>query len=354
MGDLRRTALLIIGIAMSLTPTATAHAARDDESLARAAARRFLERYVEDDGRVARIDQGDDTVGEGQSYALALAIVAEDDETFDRVWEYIDEHLRRDDGLLVHHANADGSVDDEDAATDADVVTAWALLRADHNDEQRAAGEAIADTILEKLTVEVGDGQLLAAGTWATGSPATLNPSYWALAMLDDLAGLAGDDRWSDLRDDSLSQLEAVTDSGARLPPDWARADGEQVSATPAPSGDPPDVRYSLDAQRVVVWCATGGATDLAAEWWTTLERRGRAGAIALDPEGEVIDGTRHPLGYVAAAAAAFSAGDDDAGRRLLRRAAALDRRTPTYYGAAWIALGRALLTTDLLGGEQP
>jgi len=29
--------------------------------------------------------------------------------------------------------------------------------------------------------------------------------------------------------------------------------------------------------------------------------------------------------------------------------AAALDRRFPTYYGAAWVALGRMMLTTNLL-----
>src|SRR5438045_6380113 len=36
-------------------------------------ARAFLDRYVMGDGRVARIDQGGDTVSEGQAYALLLA-----------------------------------------------------------------------------------------------------------------------------------------------------------------------------------------------------------------------------------------------------------------------------------------
>jgi len=34
---------------------------------------------------------------------------------------------------------------------------------------------------------------------------------------------------------------------------------------------------------------------------------------------------------------------------RLLEEAAALDQRSPTYYGAAWVALGRIMLTTKLL-----
>jgi endoglucanase len=34
---------------------------------------------------------------------------------------------------------------------------------------------------------------------------------------------------------------------------------------------------------------------------------------------------------------------------RLLDAAAALDRRSPSYFGAAWVGLGRLFLTTDRL-----
>ena len=34
---------------------------------------------------------------------------------------------------------------------------------------------------------------------------------------------------------------------------------------------------------------------------------------------------------------------------RLLDAAEALDKRSPTYYGAAWVALGRIMLTTNAL-----
>ncbi|MBV8429650.1 MAG: hypothetical protein JO244_00690, partial [Solirubrobacterales bacterium] len=37
------------------------------------AAQHFLDRYVLPDGRVERIDQGGDTVGEGQAYGMLLA-----------------------------------------------------------------------------------------------------------------------------------------------------------------------------------------------------------------------------------------------------------------------------------------
>jgi endoglucanase len=54
-------------------------------------------------------------------------------------------------------------------------------------------------------------------------------------------------------------------------------------------------------------------------------------------------------MGLVAAAGAAEAAGQSDAVRRLLDAADAVDRRSPTYYGAAWAALGRIMLTSNAL-----
>jgi endoglucanase len=45
-----------------------------------------LASYVRPDGRVARPDQGDDTVSEGQAYGLLLAEANGDDATFRRIW----------------------------------------------------------------------------------------------------------------------------------------------------------------------------------------------------------------------------------------------------------------------------
>ena len=55
-------------------------------------------------------------------------------------------------------------------------------------------------------------------------------------------------------------------------------------------------------------------------------------------------------MALVAAAAAADAAGRRARRRqRLLDAAEALDRGSPTYYGAAWVALGRIMLDTDAL-----
>jgi endoglucanase len=59
----------------------------------------------------------------------------------------------------------------------------------------------------------------------------------------------------------------------------------------------------------------------------------------------------RTAASFIAAAASAKAAGDARAVPGLLGRAQAEDAAHPTYYGAAWVALGRALLSTTALGG---
>jgi endoglucanase len=322
---------------------------------AREAAADFLDRYVEDDGRVVRHDQGGDTVSEGQSYALLLAQVAGERETFGRVWDWTRANLMRPDGLLASHAD-DERVLDRNPASDGDLVTAWALLRASGPGagELHAHGRRMARALLEREIAAPPAPRLLAAGTWATGPPASLNPSYWALPAFAGLADETGDGGWEELGAASLATVRALTEEGRLLPPDWARADGTAVTASASPNGDPPGVQYGPDAQRVVVWMAAScepAARRLAAAWWPLLSGGEASRALALRPDGEPVDGTATPLSLVASAAAAGAAGRPRRRDRLIDEAARLDAAHPTYYGAAWVALGRALLTTDLLGG---
>ena len=65
--------------------------------------------------------------------------------------------------------------------------------------------------------------------------------------------------------------------------------------------------------------------------------------------EGKITGHTLHPVVLVAAAGAASAAGQPAARDGLLDEAENLDRQTRTYYGAAWVALGRILLDTKLL-----
>ena len=117
---------------------------------------------------------------------------------------------------------------------------------------------------------------------------------------------------------------------------------------------------YSYDAVRVPVRLA--GSCDradvaLAARLWPILRRPLDAGQplVGLDQGGSPQAGASDaPVGLIGAAAATAAAGDASEARHLLDRAGAANDSDPTYYGSAWVALGRLLLQTRDLGGCPP
>src|SRR5919204_1585715 len=115
------------------------------------AAQSFLDEYVRPDGRVVRTDQGGDTVSEGQAYGMLLAVALDDRARFDRAWRWTRENLERDDGLLAYHW-ANGRIDSDAPATDADLDAARALVLAGKrfgSDEYTNAGERIGRAALD-------------------------------------------------------------------------------------------------------------------------------------------------------------------------------------------------------------
>lgn len=321
---------------------------------------RFLARYVEGDGRVVRRDGAGDTVSEGQAYAMLLAAAIGDEETFRRVWRWTRAHLRRADGLLSWLWR-EGRVTDAEPASDADLDAARALLVASRRFGDRSyEGEArrLAGAILREETVSSERGPVLVAGPWARRrNPPVVNPSYFSPRAYDDLGAATSDARWADLSDAGREMLSRLLGDGRRLPPDWALlGEGGELS----PAGDPnkpgSQPRFGADAARIPVRLAEsceGADRALAAELWPVLRdgvrRDGLTRFLRLD--GGPAEAGNAPAALVGAAGAADAAKATDARDDLLRDAAAADARDPRYYGAAWVALGRVMLTTQLLGG---
>ena len=137
-----------------------------------------------DGGRVVARDEAGITTSEGQSYALLRAVFAGDRATFDEVWRWTREHLqvRRGDRLLAWKWK--GSVVDENAATDADVDVALALVLASRRFSDRGyEREALAllDDIWRLETVEAGGRRWPTGGNWATAEKfPTLHVGYLA------------------------------------------------------------------------------------------------------------------------------------------------------------------------------
>jgi endoglucanase len=321
----------------------------------------FLAAYVRPDGRVTRPDQGNDTVSEGQAYGLLLAEAAGEPAVFGRIWRWTQDHLQLPSGLFGYHADAAGHLLSTQPASDADLLIAWALLRYQGPDSAawHLAGRRVAAAVLADEVTTGPDGMpVLTAGPWATGRPASLDPSYWALPALTGLAKLTGDPRWQQLASSAVTLTSRLTDGGRELPPDWAQVTAAGALApVPAPNGSQPQPEYGLDAQRTIAWFAVScdpRARALAGRWWALLRHPGRAQALALRLSGGVIDPSAAPLPLVAAAAAARTAGQQTASRQLLQRAAAQQHSHPTYYGGAWAALGPALFSGALGSACRP
>jgi endoglucanase len=218
-----------------------------------------------------------------------------------------------------------------------------------------SAGRQVAAAILaHEVTAGPGGTPILAAGPWATGRPASLDPSYWSLQALQGIAQATGGRQWRHLAAGTVALTRQLTRDGRLLPPDWAELTAAgALRPEAAPDGSQPQTQYGLDAQRAVVWFAAScdsQARQLAARWWPLLRASGRAQALALRPDGTVLNATPSVLPLVAAAAAAKAAGAGAASQRLLRQATAAQHSHPTYYGGAWQALGSALLPGGSLG----
>lgn len=306
------------------------------------AARSFLGTYVAEDGRVVRPEDGDDTVSEGQAYALLVAAAVGDEETFDLVWSWTRENLQRPDGLLAWRWD-DGRVVDWEPAADADVDTIRALLAAaDGFDRPTLREEAtrMGASVLGSETVTVGARTYLAAGIWAREG-AIVNPSYLAVGTFEQLADLMPGAGWDELVESSLAVVEAST-SEAGLVPDWVRLgpDGEpEPIAGPGDDGGVP--RSGLDAARVpfrLVDACDPRAHELAASLWTFPSGQEEPRAVH-DLRGLPLVDWTHPATLVGAAFAADAAGDVAARERLLDRAADLNDENPSYFGSAWLAL---------------
>ena len=321
------------------------------------AGRAFLDAYVEDDGRVVRTDQGGDTVSEGQAYAMLVAVGLGDERTFERVWDWTQDNLQRSDALLSWRW-AEGAVVDESSASDADLDAARALVLAGERFDEpawTAAGLDLGGAVLDLETVQTAVGRILTAGQWATTEPYAYNPSYASPGATAVLAAASDDPRWAELDEGSRAVTAALL-AGAPLPPDWAQvhADGT-VQAMPGAQGRGSSVRYGFDAARTPVRFAEScNSADraLAAAVVAPLDRGGDA--AELDLGGSPMGAAESVVAAIAQAAAVAAAGDTGRAADELVDADHLAQTVPSYYGSAWAALGRFMLTDDVLGGCPP
>jgi endoglucanase len=286
---------------------------------------------------------------------MLLAAAIGDSQRFDAIWAWTKNNLRRPDGL-ISFLWRDGRVQDPQAASDADLDASRALLvagcrfqRPTLRQEALQLGHAI-------MRVEVASFQgapVLTAGPWAVNEPVTVNPSYFSPATFAALRAASGDGRWSSLAASSRSITSTLMQPPSRLPPDWARLEGDKPVPIGLPGNPQAPAQFGFDAVRTLVRMAEDpdpAGRRIAARAWPVFAGQDPTKLpVEHELSGRPIGDTLNPVVLVAAAGAADAAGELAARDGLLDTAEALDQRFPTYYGAAWVALGRIMLTTEFL-----
>ncbi len=243
----------------------------------------YKQRFVGPDGRVMDTGNGNVSHTEGQGYAMLLAVAHDDRATFDRVWGWTRDTLRRPDGLYSwrYTPGAEKPVADLNNATDGDLVMCWALLRAAaawNRPADRDAALTLA-AAMKPLIVRDGTEAYLLPGIdgFVGDGKRVVNLSYWVYPALKAIAATTNDAAWNDVAATGARLVEKARFGDHKLPPDWLETAG---TLRPA-DGFPP--RFGYDAIRIPLYLIWGGYGDAAhldaiSAFW---RERGSAGAPA-------------------------------------------------------------------------
>lgn len=228
----------------------------------------WRDRFVTLDGRVVDTANKNISHSEGQGYGLLLAVLAEDRETFTRIWTFThNELLLRDDGLAVWRWDPDSKphVTDINDAADGDILIAYALaLGGDlwKVPSWTETSRAMAAAIGQRLVHRAESRTILLPGVKGFGAQdrpdgPVVNLSYWIFEALPVLAHLAPNADWQALAASGHDLVREARFSSAGLPADWISL----KSAKPAlATGFDP--RFSYDAVRIPLYLVRAGVSD--------------------------------------------------------------------------------------------
>ena len=225
----------------------------------------WRDRFVTPQGRVVDTGNGGISHSEGQGYGMLLAVAAGDRATFDRIWGWTRANLMvREDALLAWRWEPDKrpAVADMNAASDGDILVAWALTE---------AGEAWSDEALRvaarRSAVEIGRKLIVLKGEHApfllpgpagfsaadrSDGPLT-NPSYLVFPAFERLPLAAPEVDWAGLSRSGLALLRKAGANRAGVPADWVSL----RTAAPAAGIDP---LFGYNGIRIVLHLAWSSA----------------------------------------------------------------------------------------------
>jgi endo-1,4-beta-D-glucanase Y len=197
------------------------------------------------------------TVSEGIGYGMLLSVYANDQDTFDELWQY-EQQFPDNHGLMNWYISADGTMAlGTGAATDGDEDMAFALIMAD----QRWGGQGSLSTsyltfaktmigLIWQYEVDQSRGFVLTSGDQSDGS--VINISYFAPAFYREFGRTTGQTSdWNNVIDASytvLSNTLNAQNGNAQngLVPAWSTPAGVPMT----PSGTNMPLYHQLDSCR--------------------------------------------------------------------------------------------------------
>jgi endo-1,4-beta-D-glucanase Y len=178
-------------------------------------------------GRVVDTKNSGISHSEGQGYGMLLAVENGDKKTFRQLWQWTRNNLQvRQDYLFAWKYVPDRGVEDNNNASDGDILIAWALQQAGDRwgDETylRQSRKILVD-IRNKL-LRTWDGKtILLPGAYGFVREGrfTVNLSYWIFPAFADFKRLDPSPVWDALSQDGLWLQAAARYGRWQLPPDW-------------------------------------------------------------------------------------------------------------------------------------
>ncbi|OGY08254.1 MAG: hypothetical protein A2782_00555 [Candidatus Blackburnbacteria bacterium RIFCSPHIGHO2_01_FULL_43_15b] len=219
---------------------------------------KYKGQFIQNDGRIIDYNQNAITTSEGQSYALLRAVWSDDKDTFDLVWKWTRENLKRKSDNLSgwkwgqRQDKTFGFLENggDNSASDADTDIALSLILAGKRWGHQSyidQAKPVLNDVWAKEVVRFQSKNYLSAGNWANlPSEIVLNPSYFTPYAWRLFAQTDNTHDWNSLINPAYDLLDAL--SG--LPPDWVSID-KSTGQLKSPSVANLTTNYSYDAMRI-------------------------------------------------------------------------------------------------------
>lgn len=228
----------------------------------------FKAHFIQKNGRV--LDASTPKMhssSEGQSYAMFFALVANDPETFEKLWTWsvvnlADGNIKTTLPAWIWGRDDDGKwgILDKNSASDSDLWFAYDLLEAgriwgrqDYIDDAKAL---LSNIERQEVITLPGFGKMLLPGQFGFARPDNiwqLNPSYLPIPVLRRVSAASENNPWNEVAKNTARMVQAVSKKGFAA--DWVSYQVSKQLPKGAFISDPikGDIG-SYDAIRVYLW----------------------------------------------------------------------------------------------------